>query len=120
MLKSEVERRRRFDEEIRRLFNSFKDRPATIRVQFVGHDDIHMMGGKMFIPPTVSCKTKHLPKFITDKIAILKVHGERGYIDGVGKWLGADSFYVDVTPNEWEDFYEKLSSSRRDGVVTGV
>lgn len=118
MLKSEAERKRRFDEEIKRLLNSFKDRPATIRVQFIGHDEVHMLGGKMFIPPVVSCKVEHLPEFITDKVAILKVHGERGYVDGVGKWLGGDSFYIDVKPNDWEDFNEKLSSARRHGTIT--
>ena len=118
MLKSDAERKRRFDEQIRNLLDSFKDHPATIRVQFVGQEDVHMMGGKKFVPPTVTCKTKHLPKFITDKIAILKVHGERGYVEGVGKWLGGASFYVDVTPNEWGDFYEELSSARRRGTIT--
>lgn len=118
MLKSDAERKRRFDADVKRLLESFKDRPATIRVQFVGNDEVHMMGGKMFIPPAVSCKTKYLPNFITDKIAILKVHGARKYVEGVGKWLSSDSFYIDVTPNEWGDFYEELSGARRHGTIT--
>jgi hypothetical protein len=118
VLKSDEERKRRFDEDVKHLLDSFKNRPATIRVQFIGHDEVHMLGGKMFIPPVVSCKVNHLPAFITDKVAILKVHGERGYVEGIGKWLSPDSFYIDVTPNEWGDFHEKLSSARRHGTIT--
>lgn len=119
MLKSQEERQRRFDKDIKELLESFKNQPATIRVQFMGNQ-VHLIGGRKFIPPSVSCEANELPKFITDKIALLRVHGARNYLVGVGKWLSADSFYVDITPNEWKDFYESLSSPRRSGVVTSV
>lgn len=112
MFKSQEEKKRRFDREIKNLLDSFKNEPATIRVQFVGEGVVQLVGGRKFVPPTMSCQEKFLPKFITDKIAILRVHGARAYVDGVGKWLDKDSFYVDVTPNEWEKFYEDVSSSR--------
>jgi len=119
VLKSQEEKQKRFDRDIKELLESFKNEPATIRVQFIGNE-VHLVGGKKFVPPSASCQVSQLPKFITDKIALLKVHGARNYLAGVGKWLSADSFYVDITPNEWSDFYEKLSGSRRSGVVTSV
>lgn len=112
MFKTQEERQKRFDVEIKRLLESFKNEPATIRVQFVGQGIVQLVGGRKFVPPSLSCHQDLLPTFITEKIAILKVHGARQYVDGVGKWLDRDSFYVDVTPNEWEGFYEKLPSSR--------
>ncbi len=117
MFKSYAERKRRFDIEIKRLIESFGDEAATIRVQFMVNE-VHLIGGRKFIPPSVSCEANQLPKFITDKIALLKVHGARNYVEGVGKWLSPDSFYIDVTPNEWGDFHEKLSSARRHGTIT--
>ena len=119
MFPTQEEKQRRFDIEIRRLIESFGDEAATIRVQFMG-DVVHLVGGRKFVPPSVSCEPKQLPKFITYKIALLKVHGARNYVDGVGKWLSEYSFYVDITPNEWKGFYESLPSPRRDGVVTSV
>lgn len=111
MLKSQEERQKRFDKDIKELLESFKNQPATIRVQFMGND-VHLLGGKKFIPPSVSCEVNQLPKFITDKIALLKVHGARNYVVGVGKWLSEHSFYLDITPKEWKEFYESLPSSR--------
>jgi len=119
VLKSDEERKRRFDKDMRELLESFKNPPATVRVQFIGNE-VHLVGGRKFVPPTVSCKTIYLPKFIADKVAILKVHGARNYVEGIGKWLSEDSFYVDVTPNEWEGFYAELSSSRRDWTTASV
>ncbi len=111
MFKSYAERKRRFDIEIKRLIESFGDEAATIRVQFMGNE-VHLIGGRKFIPPSVSCEANQLPKFITDKIALLKVHGARSYVEGVGKWLSEHSFYLDITPKGWKDFYESLPSSR--------
>jgi len=116
---TQEEKQKRFDIEIKRLIDSFGDEAATIRVQFMG-DVVHLVGGRKFVLPSVSCEAEHLPKFITDKIALLKVHGARNYVDGVGKWLSEYSFYVDITPNEWKDFYESLPSPRRSGVATSV
>jgi len=116
---TQEEKQKRFDIEIKRLIDSFGDEAATIRVQFMG-DDVHLVGGKRFVPSSVFCEANQLPKFITDKIALLKVHGARNYLVGVGKWLSEYSFYVDITPNEWKDFYESLPSPRRSGVATSV
>jgi len=119
VFKSYEERKRRFDSAIKRLIESFGDDVATIRVQFMD-DKVHLVGGRKFLPPSITCEANELPKFITDKIALLKVHGARNYVMGVGKWLSEHSFYLDITPNEWKDFYESLPSPRRRGVITSV
>ena len=119
MFPTQEEKQRRFEAEIKHLIDAFGDEAATIRVQFMG-DVVHLVGGRKFVPPSVSCEPKQLPKFITDKIALLKVHGARNYVDGVGKWLSEYSFYVDITPNEWKGFYESLPSPRRSGIATSV
>ena len=98
-----------FDKAITELFDKFHHQPSTIRVHFQGVNRVSIGGGRNFSEPkTVECNREQLPKEVLEQIAILNVAGEKRLINGIGRKLWEDTYYVEMTPNAWDEFKKEI------------
>jgi hypothetical protein len=86
------------------VFETMRDKPFSVRVYF-GDKLISMMGNNMFDPSTLYFKV--LPELVESKIVMLRMlRGGEGIPD-VGRRHSQDTFYISLTPRQWESFKDE-------------
>ncbi len=61
---------------------------------------VHCTGGIKFSKPT-QIWFGYIPQILAPKISVLKVSGTGVAIEGVGRQVITNVFYIEVTPSEW-------------------
>jgi hypothetical protein len=103
-----------FVRDMDKVFEGFRQKLATIRVEF-GDDkvfmstQVEMRAGTLFDPKYHQCPTENVPSFVSEKLALLKTAGMGNAVADVGKWRQPNLYYIEVTPSQWNNYHKELA-----------
>jgi len=94
----------------------------VVRVEFFNVDGsraVEILSTKI-VHGSMRCEEEDLTKTITDKIALLKVVGDRHKVPTLGRRLSEDIYYLNLTINNLEELYEAISSTRQRRIAQSI
>ena len=94
----------------------------VVRVEFFdvdGQRAVELLSTKI-VRGSIRCEEEDLTKTITDKIALLKVVGDRHKVPKLGKRVSEGVYYLNLSISDLEELHETVSSARQRRLIQSI